>query len=290
MATLKQRLHKKNSSGTYDTVYLETSASMVLMEDGTTAQAAITGKAASSHNHAASNITSGTLGVARGGTGKASWTANRLVYPSASTTMAQLAFPSVAGSVLRQGTSGAPYWTSMDDLKTALGVSSSGGESGGSGATSGSTTAGGTMTFDNMSWIVVDNGAYNSNERVLILKDIWTLDSYWNMNSWCWYFYHFVLSAEARAKLTSHTDKTNAISRKMFPVFLPSYNECNGGFTYFSSNANRIANYNGSAKQWWTRSPYSGYGTEYYVKTDGGLTYNNPSILYGFRPCVALAI
>lgn len=124
---------------------------------------ALAGKAASSHNHAASEITSGTLAVARGGTGvtanpsmltnlatttaasvfaasprpgvtgtlpvanggtgKASWTANRLVYPSAATTMNQLAFPSVAGSVLRQGTSGAPYWTSIADLKTALGMS-----------------------------------------------------------------------------------------------------------------------------------------------------------------------
>lgn len=132
MAVLKTILHKKNSSGNYDDVYVRTRADNVLMTDNSTLLSAkisamdttISGKAASSHNHAASNITSGTLGVARGGTGKSSWTANRLVYPSASTTMTQLAFPSVAGSVLRQGTSGAPYWTSINDLKTSLGVSS----------------------------------------------------------------------------------------------------------------------------------------------------------------------
>lgn len=72
MATLKQRLHKKNSSGTYDIVHLETSASLVLMSNGTTVEAAINGKAASSHNHAAGDITSGTLAVARGGTGVSS--------------------------------------------------------------------------------------------------------------------------------------------------------------------------------------------------------------------------
>lgn len=64
----------------------------------------------------------GVLPVASGGSGKSSWTANRLVYPSAATTMTQLAFPTVAGSVLRQGTSGAPYWTSAADFKTALGA------------------------------------------------------------------------------------------------------------------------------------------------------------------------
>lgn len=41
MATLKQRLHKKNSSGSYDTVHLETSASLVLLSDGTTVEDAL---------------------------------------------------------------------------------------------------------------------------------------------------------------------------------------------------------------------------------------------------------
>lgn len=68
------------------------------------------GAAASSHTHSATEITSGTLGVARGGTGKSSFTANRLVYPSASTTLSQLAFPSSYGYSLKQDSSGAPYW------------------------------------------------------------------------------------------------------------------------------------------------------------------------------------
>ena len=68
------------------------------------------GAATSGHKHSAADVTSGTLGVARGGTGKSSWTANRLMYPSASTTLAQLGFPSAAGQALHQGTSGAPFW------------------------------------------------------------------------------------------------------------------------------------------------------------------------------------
>lgn len=50
------------------------------------------------------------LPIAKGGTGKSSWSENRLIYPSAATTLAQLAFPSQAGAFLKQNTSGAPYW------------------------------------------------------------------------------------------------------------------------------------------------------------------------------------
>lgn len=60
----------------------------------------------------------GTLHVANGGTGKASWVANRIAYPSDTTIMSQLAFPGTAGSVLAQGKSGAPYW--RDDIITLL--------------------------------------------------------------------------------------------------------------------------------------------------------------------------
>ena len=95
---------------------------------GVTAEQA--GAAEAEHTHVADDITSGTLNTSRlptipvnkGGTGKTSWTANRLIYPSGSTALSQLAFPSSAGSVLRQGTSGAPYWSSIADLVTAMGA------------------------------------------------------------------------------------------------------------------------------------------------------------------------
>lgn len=34
MATLRQRLHRKNASGSYDLVHFETEASLVIMPDG----------------------------------------------------------------------------------------------------------------------------------------------------------------------------------------------------------------------------------------------------------------
>ena len=48
----------------------------------------VSGFAASTHNHAAGDINSGTLGVARGGTGAASFTANCVVMSGSSTTAA----------------------------------------------------------------------------------------------------------------------------------------------------------------------------------------------------------
>ena len=79
MATLKQRLHRKNSSGTYDTIHLETGAdcitgTLAIANGGTGATTAANartnlGAAASSHNHSANQITSGTLPISRGGTG-----------------------------------------------------------------------------------------------------------------------------------------------------------------------------------------------------------------------------
>lgn len=61
------------------------------------------------------------LSVAKGGTGKSSWSTNRLIYPSATTTLAQLAFPSQSGAFLKQNTSGAPYWGYPSEAGTYTG-------------------------------------------------------------------------------------------------------------------------------------------------------------------------
>lgn len=61
-----------------------------------------------------------TIPVSKGGTGKTSWSSNRLIYPSSSAALSQLAFPKTSGSFLRQGTGGAPYWTAPEDVREAI--------------------------------------------------------------------------------------------------------------------------------------------------------------------------
>ena len=105
MATLKRRLHKRNSAGSYDIVYLETNTDMVLLTDGSTTLTSklstmdsnISGKAASGHKHAAGDITSGTLSssrlptvpVSKGGTGKTTLTSGRYLVGNGTNAVAE---------------------------------------------------------------------------------------------------------------------------------------------------------------------------------------------------------
>ena len=140
MATLKQRLHRKNSSGTYDTVYFETSADCItgtlgIAHGGTGATTAANarstlgitpaniGAAASGHSHDASNITSGTLPVTRGGTGV---TTNPSMLTNLGSTSAASVFtasprPGITGTL--SAAHGGTGVTSLAALKSALGIS-----------------------------------------------------------------------------------------------------------------------------------------------------------------------
>ena len=81
MATLKFRLNRKNSSGSYDTIHYETSSNIVMRSNGESAETALArtdshisnrsnphnvtasqiGAAAASHTHGAGQVTAGTL-------------------------------------------------------------------------------------------------------------------------------------------------------------------------------------------------------------------------------------
>lgn len=70
-------------------------------------------------------------------------------------------------------------------------------------------------------------------------------------------------------------------------VFVPSYEQMNGGFDYFADNGSRIAYYNGSAQIYWTSSAYSS-SYVWVVGSSGDLGYDKPTYSLGFRPAISL--
>lgn len=291
MATLKQRLHRKNSSGSYDIVHLETSASCVLLSSGDSVESkissmetTISGKAPSRHNHAASNITSGILGTARGGTGI---TANPSMLVNLGSTAAASVFatsprPGVTGTLpVANGGTGV---TTLDALKSALGISGGDTPSGGS-------SVGSNLTFSGYDWICVHNdGTYKWLMTKYVIGSTVFGDSNTYTSSQALLFCRLLEVAFGLTDNNQFASFTNdGVTGKLL---LPTYAQMNGGFRYFSSNTNRIGTDSaGNAMNYWTSSPH-GSDRVSYVYADGSLDYAGIPIscIFGFRPCVALKI
>uniref|UniRef100_UPI002609A03A hypothetical protein n=1 Tax=uncultured Duncaniella sp. TaxID=2768039 RepID=UPI002609A03A len=283
MATLKQRLHKKNASGTYDTIHLETSADLVLMPDGstklsdklTTMDTAISGKAAASHTHTTISGNAGTatkLATARTIRTNLASTATASFDGSGNVT------PGVTGILpVANGGTGV---SSIDALKKALGVGT-GGSSGTVGNAdysdiiTGSIGLGTVVTMASKQWLVVHFDTAN-HMFYMITVDIQSQTQFGSNTTYkgstiagVAQTFENNLPAAVRNRLA--TVVTMAVTSK---VFVPTYDQMNGGFEYFNGNSARVANYNGSPGVYWTSSPNSSSDV-YYVFTDGGLYGNH---------------
>ena len=266
MATLRRRLHRFNGTS-YDVVHFETEASLVKMADGTTAEVAISakapsshnhddlyyreyevnnllnGKANSSHNHSAANITSGTLSVARGGTGV----------------------------------------TSMDALKSALGI---GGGSSYSGMSFNFTNiaVGQCVLFNYEQWLCVHS---SGNIYYLVSTGLMGMTQFGSNTTYSGSIlaataknFESRIAADSLAKCINWT--VNGVTQK---VNIPSYEQYNGGFSYFSNNDRRVCD----AYWYWTSSPCSS-SCVWRVGSGGGLSASSCSYAGGFRPCVAISL
>ena len=91
------------------------------------------------------------------------------------------------------------------------------------------------------------------------------------------------LAAEDKAVLADVT-----IEDVTAKVFVASYSQMNGGWSYFNSNGRRICKHNDSASAYWTSSSSSDIAWN--VNTSGTLSSNTPTSSNGFRPSVCLAL
>lgn len=89
-------------------------------------------------------------------------------------------------------------------------------------------------------------------------------------------------SMSAGAKSRMLNTNVNGVTSK---IFAASYNQMNGGFSYFNSNERRVC----QDQDYWTSSP-SGTGGVWNVNTSGGFGTAGSGTSYGFRPFCAVSI
>ena len=205
----------------------------------------LNGKANSNHNHSASNITSGTLPVTRGGTGV----------------------------------------TSIDALKSSLGIG------GGSGSLVGMSYnltgigVGKPVRWANDIWICVHQ---SGSTYYLAATSIYCITQFGSDNSYagstlatmCTQVQN--ITPQDSLDLAINTN-VNGITAK---IFVASYDQLNGGFSYFSNNTQRQCDYT----YYWTSS--ASYSGDVWRVSDGGAFTDNgdPTDADGFRPFVSLQL
>ena len=151
---------------------------------------------------------------------------------------------------------------------------------------SGELKVGNLVTFDNKSWRVVHQEGthwYLASENIVSQTPFGSNNVYKNSTI-------AGVAATYESEQLSETAKeycTDVTVRNVTAkVFVPSYEQVNGGFSYYNSDANRICQLNGANSYWWTSSPDGGY--VYRVSTDGSIGYSDPSNGLGFRPHICI--
>ena len=150
----------------------------------------------------------------------------------------------------------------------------------------GDLAVGNLVTFDNKSWRVVHQEGthwYLANENIVSQTPFGSSNAYKGSTiaSVAATYENEQLSKTAKEYCADVT--VNNVTAK---VFVPSYEQVNGGFSYYNSSTNRICQLNGANSIWWTSSPNGSY--VYRVHTDGALNYADPSNGLGFRPHICI--
>ena len=254
MAIQRERLNRKNASGEYDTIHLETQADLVLM--------------ASDPSKNVEQVLGETVAIAKGGTG--------------GTTAAAGLYNLMAG--LTEMTA---EELAEDDLLCVLDVDANSAKKvalsvigiGGGGTTNpelpdkGSLTLGNTVTFAGMQWIV---SHVTDTEAYLTLKGLSGESTFGYLQNSCRVFENSL--SEAQRKYLKHVTAGNTSGI----VFVATYDQMDGGFSYFNSNSRRNL-----YKVYWTSTEYNS-NNAWYVNMDGTLHGGSKSDFLGFRPSVCI--
>ena len=154
---------------------------------------------------------------------------------------------------------------------------------------SGELVVGNLVTYDDKTWRVVHN---EGTKWYLASKDIIEDTQFGSYNVYA----KSTILARCAVYLSNLSDVAQkyiintTVNDVTFKVFVPSYEQVNGGFSYYSSKENRICNYNGNKYAWWTSSLYDNSSNHpaYGVTTGGIFSISTPSSAYGFRPHICI--
>lgn len=154
----------------------------------------------------------------------------------------------------------------------------------------GDLAVGNLVTFDNKSWRVVHQEGthwYLASENIVSQTQFGSNNVYkGSIIAGVAATYESEQLSETAKEYCADVTVNNVTAK----VFVPSYEQVNGGFSYYNSSANRICQLNGAKSHWWTSSPRSSTAYVYYVYTDGMINGSEFSTSRGFRPHICLNI
>ena len=159
------------------------------------------------------------------------------------------------------------------------------------GLISGTVELGNYVDMGGYTWLVchVDEGA---NEFYLILNTITEKTQFGNNTNYA----GSTIAAKCASFLATLPGpvqtllKMTSVEGVTAKIFIPTYDQVKGGFSWFNSINRRIAyNESGAAQQWWTSTENSSSGV-WYVDTTGNLGYYGPAASVGFRPTCRIAL
>ena len=264
MAILKQRMNRKNASGTYDVIHLETEAGIVLRSDGTTVEDAL------------SNPQSISTGGTNASTGAAA------LYNLISACEAVSDTSTISDSDMLGVLDTSSQTAKKFSLKELLNLSGGGSEpeepeepvTNPNWPDKSQLTLGNTITWADQQWIVVH---VTSTEVYLTLKGLSGNSEFSKLQNSCTNFANRF--TESQKNCLKNVRAGNTYGK----VFVATSAQMDGGFSYFNSDSRRSV-----GDVYWMSGSDSTYFA-WYVDRDGSTAYSDNKLnAFGFRPSVCV--